>query len=47
MLEEVRLLRLSSESMPLNFFSVRNYNDKSYVKGEEIENGIYDINDDI
>jgi hypothetical protein len=28
----------------LNFFSVRNHNDKSYGKGEEIENGIYDIN---
>ncbi|MFZ0894337.1 MAG: class I SAM-dependent methyltransferase [Candidatus Nitrosopolaris sp.] len=28
----------------LNFFSVRNYNDKSYGKGVEIEKGIYDIN---
>ena len=28
----------------LNFFSVRNHNDKSYGKGEEIEKGIYDIN---
>ena len=28
----------------LNFFSVRNYNDKSYGKGMEIEKGIYDIN---
>ena len=28
----------------LNFFSVRNYNDKSYDKGIEIEKGIYDIN---
>jgi len=28
----------------LNFFSVRNYNDKSYGKGVEIERGIYDIN---
>ncbi|MDQ6864172.1 MAG: class I SAM-dependent methyltransferase [Thermoproteota archaeon] len=29
----------------LNFFSVRNYNDKFYGKGVEIERGIYDIND--
>jgi SAM-dependent methyltransferase len=28
----------------LNFFSVRNRNDKSYGKGVEIENGIYDVN---
>ena len=28
----------------LNFFSVRNYNDKSYRKGREIDKGIYDIN---
>ena len=28
----------------LNFFSVRNDNDKSYGKGVEIEKGIYDIN---
>ena len=28
----------------LNFFSVRNYNDKSYGKGVEIERGIHDIN---
>jgi len=28
----------------LNFFSVRNYIDKSYGKGVEIERGIYDIN---
>jgi SAM-dependent methyltransferase len=27
-----------------NFFSVRNYNDKSYGKGVEIDKGIYDIN---
>ena len=28
----------------LNFFSVRNHNDKSYGKGREIDKGIYDIN---
>jgi SAM-dependent methyltransferase len=28
----------------LNFFSVRNHNDKSYGKGVEIDKGIYDIN---
>ena len=28
----------------LNFFSVRNHNDKSYGKGIEIDKGIYDIN---
>jgi SAM-dependent methyltransferase len=28
----------------LNFFSVRNHNDKSYGKGQEVEKGIYDIN---
>jgi len=28
----------------LNFFSVRNHNDKSYRKGREIDKGIYDIN---
>jgi hypothetical protein len=27
----------------LNFFSVRNRNDKSYGKGVEVENGIYEI----
>ncbi len=27
----------------LNFFSVRNHNDKSYGKGREIDKGIYDI----
>jgi len=27
----------------LNFFSVRNHNDKFYGKGVEVENGIYDI----
>jgi SAM-dependent methyltransferase len=28
----------------LNFFSVRNHNDKSYGRGVEIDKGIYDIN---
>jgi hypothetical protein len=28
----------------LNFFSVRNNNDKSYGKGIEVDKGIYDIN---
>jgi hypothetical protein len=28
----------------LNFFSVRNHNDKSYGKNVEIDKGIYDIN---
>jgi SAM-dependent methyltransferase len=28
----------------LNFFSVRNYNDKSYGKGIEVDKGTYDIN---
>src|SRR5215210_1474187 len=28
----------------LNFFSIRNHNDKSYGKGREIDKGIYDIN---
>jgi len=27
-----------------NFFSVRNYNDKSYGMGRKIDNDIYDIN---
>ena len=27
-----------------NFFSVRNYNDKSYGEGVQIDKGIYDIN---
>ena len=27
----------------LNFFSVRNHNDKSYGKGKEVEKEIYDI----
>jgi hypothetical protein len=28
----------------LNFFSVRNHNDKSYGKGVEVDKGIYDVN---
>jgi hypothetical protein len=28
----------------LNFFCVRNHNDKSYGKGIEVDQGIYDIN---
>ena len=28
----------------LNFFSVRNHNDKFYRKGREVDKGIYDIN---
>ena len=28
-----------------NFFSVRSHNDKFYGKGQEIEKGIYEIND--
>ena len=35
-----RVLKLKG----LNFFSVRNHNDKSYGKGREIDKGIYDIN---
>ena len=35
-----RVLKLKG----LNFFSVRNYNDKSYGKGRKIDKGIYDIN---
>ena len=27
----------------MNFFSVRNHNDKSYGKGREVDKGIYDI----
>ena len=27
----------------LNFFSIRNHNDKSYRKGREVDKGIYDI----
>ena len=27
----------------MNFFSVRNHNDKSYHKGREVDKGIYDI----
>jgi SAM-dependent methyltransferase len=32
------------KSKGLNFFSVRNHNDKSYGQGMEIDKGIYDIN---
>jgi hypothetical protein len=28
----------------LNFFSVRNYNDKSHGKGMKVDEGYYDIN---
>jgi hypothetical protein len=28
----------------MNFFSVRNHDDKSYGKGVEVDKGIYDIN---
>jgi len=28
----------------LNFFSVRNHNDKSYGKGVDVDKGIYDVN---
>ena len=28
----------------MNFFSVRNHNDRFYGRGKEIERGIYDIN---
>jgi ubiquinone/menaquinone biosynthesis C-methylase UbiE len=35
-----RVLKLKG----LNFFSVRNHNDKSYGKGRKIDKGIYDIN---
>jgi SAM-dependent methyltransferase len=32
------------KSKGLNFFSVRNHNDKSYGKGVKVDKGIYDIN---
>jgi len=32
------------KSKGLNFFSVRNHNDKSYGKGVKVDRGIYDIN---
>jgi hypothetical protein len=35
-----RVLKLKG----LNFFSVRNHNDKSYGRGVELDKGIYDIN---
>ncbi len=37
-------IRRVLKSKGLNFFSVRNYNDKSYGKGVEVDKGIYDIN---
>jgi SAM-dependent methyltransferase len=37
---EIRVLKPNG----LNFFSVRNHNDKFYGKGREINKGIYDIN---
>jgi SAM-dependent methyltransferase len=37
-------IRRVLESKGLNFFSVRNNNDKSYRKGLEVDKGIYDIN---
>lgn len=37
-------IRRVLKSRGLNFFSVRNHNDKSYGKGREIDKGIYDIN---
>jgi SAM-dependent methyltransferase len=35
--------RVLKPKIVLNFFSVRNRNDKSYGKGKEVEKGIYDI----
>ncbi len=32
------------KSKSLNFFSVRNHNDKFYHKGIEVDKGIYDVN---
>jgi SAM-dependent methyltransferase len=37
-------IRRVLKSKGLNFFSVRNNNDKSYRKGIEVDKGIYDIN---
>jgi SAM-dependent methyltransferase len=37
-------IRRVLKSKGLNFFSVRNNNDKSYQKGIEVDKGIYDIN---
>jgi len=32
------------KSKSLNFYSVRNHNDKFYHKGIEVDKGIYDVN---
>ena len=37
-------IRRVLKSKSLNFFSVRNHNDKSYRKGIEVDKGIYDVN---
>ena len=37
-------IRRVLKSKGLNFFSVRNNNDKSYRKGIEVDKGIYDVN---
>ena len=37
-------IRRVLKSKGLNFFSVRNHNDKSYGKGVEVDKGIYDVN---
>ena len=37
-------IRRVLKSKGLNFFSVRNHNDKSYRKGMEVDKGIYDVN---
>jgi SAM-dependent methyltransferase len=37
-------IRRVLKSKGLNFFSVRNHNDKSYGKGVKVDKGIYDIN---
>jgi ubiquinone/menaquinone biosynthesis C-methylase UbiE len=37
-------IRIVLKLKGLNFFSVRNHNDKLYGKGREIDKGIYDIN---
>ena len=36
-------IRRVLKSKGLNFFSVRNNNDKSYRKGIEVDKGIYDV----
>jgi SAM-dependent methyltransferase len=38
-----QIRRVLEPKSGLNFFSVRNHNDKSYCKGKEVEKGIYDI----